>query len=117
MYGKQSFSQVSRFVKELGYELPKETYGFDDTMSQTTERHSYQSSFKNTFSGSLNSFVHKSTAKAYQPSFEVGDRVSHPNFGAGYVISVDKMSKTIKIDFDNFGNKMLSLGIAPIKKI
>ena len=121
MYGKQSFSQVSRFLKELGYELPKESHIiYDDSEYDSFQSHKYgnhNSYSKSTFSGSLNSFAHKSAAKTYQPSFAVGDRVSHPNFGTGYVVFLDKATKTIKIDFDNFGNKVLSLGIAPIKKI
>lgn len=118
MYGKQNFSVVSRFLQELGYETKKEISTIFDEESPLTS--SYQST-KNyqhkSFGDSINGFMHKSKMSIVQPSFEVGDRVMHPNFGEGFVVYVDKNTKTIKIDFDNFGNKTLSLGIAPIKKL
>ena len=111
MYGKQNFSIVSRFVKELGYEqLPTKsqysTNGFEQNRYHQTN-----------FGGSLNNFMHQSIQKTSKENFVVGDRVFHPKFGVGYVVYVNMQSKTINIDFDNFGNKALSLDFAPIKKL
>ena len=119
MYGKQSFSYVSRFLKELGYESsPKQKeINFDDN-ANNYENYGNNYSYKKTnFGGSLNSFMHKNITETKTQDFVVGDRVFHPNFGVGYVIFVDAQTKTIKIDFDNFGNKTLSLSFAPIKKL
>lgn len=115
MYGKQSFSAVSRFVKELGFEKPASEFLDYQKVGHTSE---HLSKFHQTnFSGSLNSFVHTTVQKPMTENFAVDDRVFHPKFGVGYVVSIDSNSKTAKIDFDNFGNKILSLDFAPIKKI
>ena len=118
MYGKQNFSMASRFLQELGYETKKESSTMFDNESPLTSSYQPANNYQHkSFGESINGFMHKSKVATIGPDFEVGDRVMHPNFGAGYVISVEKSTKTIKIDFDNFGNKTLSLGIAPIKKI
>ena len=116
MYGKQSFSTVSRFLRELGFETPKENI-FADNETETNNQ--YVNRFvppQSNFHGGIRSFMHKS-ASTTNFDFAVGDRVFHPNFGVGYVVFLDVGTKTIKIDFDNFGNKTLSLGLAPIKKL
>ena len=111
MYGKQNFSTVSRFLKELGYE--NQTF-----KSDTTYQNDYSSYAPRTnFSGSLNNFMHKSFSAPKTADYVVGDRVFHSKFGIGYVTYIDTVSKTIKIDFDNYGNKTLSTDFAPIKKI
>ena len=109
MYGKQNFSKVSRFVKELGFEQPIENQSYQSQ---------YESSkiHKTNFGGSLNSFMHTNLQKSSTESYVVGDRVFHPKFGVGYVVNIQD-TKTITIDFDNFGNKVLSLDFAPIKKL
>ena len=130
MYGKQNFSTVSRFVKELGYEIEKRNNYFADYDNYGTENDEYQENngFKqsnrfaqnyhktNSFNGSINSFMHKNTQKTSN-SFVVGDRVFHTRFGVGYIASIDAQTKTAKIDFENFGNKVLSLDFAPLKKL
>ena len=108
MYGKENYSQISRFLKELGFEHDYNSFEQNDT--------TYHSEPRKNFGGSLNSFMHKST----QPKtidYQVGDRVFHSSFGVGYISSIDKITRTAKIDFDSFGNKVLSIDFAPIKKI
>ena len=108
MYGKQSFSLVSRFVKELGFEAKRSDF----------EQNNYEKPQKvQNFGGSLNNFMHSNIQKVAKENFAVGDRVFHSKFGIGYVVSIDSSTKTINIDFDNFGNKALSIDFAPIKKI
>ncbi|MBR4123985.1 MAG: ATP-binding domain-containing protein, partial [Clostridia bacterium] len=111
MYGKQNFSTVSRFLKELGYE--------NQTFKSDTDYQSNYSSYapRTNFGGSLNSFMHKSASAPKSADYVVGDRVFHSKFGIGYVTFIDNVSKIIKIDFDNYGNKTLSTDFAPIKKI
>ena len=80
---------------------------------------------KNTYSSSqginkinsgINGYINKTNSQK-QNNFAVGDRVFHTNFGVGYVVFVDEKSKIIKIDFEKFGNKVLSIDFAPIKKL
>ncbi len=51
-----------------------------------------------------------------QPGIEVkpGDRVFHPNFGEGEVISFDEFE--VKVNFDNQGTKILNVHYAPLSK-
>ena len=135
MYGKQSFSQVSRFLKELGYENKSQyyndnydnDYGYDDDYNSqysTKKYNSYGYGYNGTnshynqknFGTSLNNYMHKTSVK--KPiDFYVGDRVFHSNYGVGYVISLDAATRTAKIDFERFGNKTLSIDFAPLKKL
>ena len=46
--------------------------------------------------------------------FAAGDRVTHPKFGEGRVISFN--GSVIEVEFES-GRKKLAAGIAPIKKI
>lgn len=108
MYGKQNTSQVSRFIKELGFE--QEANSIKDYSSQTAST---------IFSGSISSFMHKtaSVQKVTVEDFQIGDRVFHSKFGIGYITSLQSSNNSALIDFDNFGNKNLCLDFAPIKKI
>ena len=131
MYGKQNYSQVSRFLKELGFEKDYQENGFkkydfeSDDGSETNYQQQYYYNRKNTYHSSqninkinsgLNGYINKTTSQK-QNNFVVGDRVFHTNFGVGYVVLVDEKTKIIKIDFEKFGNKVLSIDFAPIKKL
>lgn len=48
--------------------------------------------------------------------FAVGDRVSHPKFGNGTVISLDATKDRISVQFDSEGIKILALSIAKLEK-
>ena len=109
MYGKQNFSQVSRFIKELGYEYtPKTETNFAQITENTTK-----------ITSSINSFVSFNTTakKSVAGDYVVGDRVFHTKFGVGYITSLNTTTNTASISFDNFGVKTLSLDFAPIKKM
>ena len=49
--------------------------------------------------------------------FSVGDTVKHIKFGEGKVVSVDKSTDMIIIEFEGFGKKVLSMKFAPISKV
>lgn len=106
MYGKQNFSIISRFIKELGYE----------NTNNVVSENSYKPEPKRTFAGGLNSFFQKPETKQIE-EYAIGERVFHTKFGIGYIVSLDNVGKIVKIDFESFGNKILSLDFAPIKKI
>ena len=109
MYGKQNFSQVSRFLKELGYE-----YSSQKTDVAEGVRFAENSP---KVSGSLNTFMNFQTSKKSTTNdYIVGDRVFHTKFGIGYITNLQPATNTATINFDNFGTKTLSLDFAPIKK-
>jgi DNA helicase-2/ATP-dependent DNA helicase PcrA len=112
MYGKQNFSVVSRFVKELGYE--NKTYTQDAESTSQPEKEQRPKLF-----GSISSFMHKvsETKKQSAGEYMIGDRVSHAKFGVGYIVKIDASTNSVSINFDNFGQKTLCLDFAPIKKI
>lgn len=113
VYGKQTFTNVSRFVKELGYENKTAVIVENNADTNDYEKH-YR---KPQIDGSLANFVHAKKVTESSDNFAVGDRVFHPKFGVGYIVFIDTNTKTAKIDFDTFGNKVLSLQFAPIKKM
>ena len=52
-----------------------------------------------------------------EQTFTPGDKVTHRVFGAGMVVTVDKVNNTLTIVFDAHGIKKLDPAIAPIKVI
>ena len=114
MYGRQQFSTVSRFLKELGYEVSQ------NRESQSAEKYTertYEHTCKPVFTSSINNFMHTNEKAKKEFDFVPGDRVFHTKFGIGYIVTFDSLTNTAKINFDNFGNKTLSLDFAPVKKI
>lgn len=114
MYGRQQFSTVSRFLKELGYEVSQNRE--DQSAEKYTER-TYEHTRKPVFTSSINNFMHTNEKAKKEFDFVPGDRVFHTKFGIGYIVTFDSSTNTAKINFDNFGNKTLSLDFAPVKKI
>ena len=59
------------------------------------------------------------TVSALMDMYRPGDRVMHRKFGEGRVIAVEKAGTDarIRIDFIAYGEKELSLSIAPIFKL
>ena len=128
MYGKQNFSMPSRFLKELGYEQSQSDllqtqnyvsgrYGQNSYDEDYTGGYSYGEKKPTQFGGSLNSFMHKTVSSKKDINFANGDRIFHSNFGVGYIVFVDETNRTAKIDFEKFGNKVLSIDFAPLKKL
>ena len=54
---------------------------------------------------------------AMQNLYKPGDRVRHPKFGEGKVVSVDANTGRIRIAFPDAGEKLFSLAVAPIIKL
>ena len=116
LYGKQNYLQVSRFVKELGFENNQNSFGYTNDDNIGTYGHLNNSPKKFSFGSSIANMMHKTTVSQNQ-SFVVGDRIFHTRFGIGYITSISSDCKTATIDFESFGNKTLSLEFAPIKKL
>ena len=113
MYGRTNYSSPSRFLKEL--EIIKQnkpqsiitqpTQNYNNSMSYQTKTNYTQN----------NNFVN--LKKNENQDFSVGDTVKHIKFGEGRVVSVDKSTDMIIIEFEGFGKKVLSMKFAPISKV
>lgn len=107
LYGYTRHQRVSQYVKDLDFEKPieyqrKENEGFEFNHKKTT-----------TPIKSATEIEMKSASE--DKDFKMGDKVNHPKFGDGIVLSIS--GDTIKIVFAGIGTKELLLSYAPIKKI
>ena len=125
IYGRTDFTRESQFLKELDRDL------FDE--ADPIGKNSYQEGGGNIEAkskkqyGAMNKpfdqlkYIRQSTselaktASESKEDFGDGDRVSHPKFGEGLVISVKGGAVTVA--FDSVGIKKLALDFAPLKKI
>ena len=126
IYGRTDFTRESQFLKELDKEL------FDEEADQLG-RNSYQdgggkieaqpkkrySTMNKPFDQlkyiKQNTSQLAKSAGAESSELGEGDRVSHPKFGEGLIISVKNGAATIA--FDTVGMKKLALDVAPLKKL
>jgi DNA helicase-2/ATP-dependent DNA helicase PcrA len=124
IYGRTEYTRESVFLKELDKEL------FDEDADEIGVK-SYQEKTAPKPSGSVqyssssrpfdqlkyikqNTATIKKAAAAPKADLHEGDRVNHPKFGAGMIISINK--GVASIAFDSAGIKKLSLNVAPLTK-
>lgn len=110
VYGNKNYQQESRFLEEAELIRKKEVPTF---VTQTFAK-AFQPT-KQSFS--LQGFKNEKNAKTLDTSkYVVGKHVSHPKFGSGVITSTDTLetAKCISINFENFGQKTLSVEYAPI---
>ena len=119
LYGKTDFTRESQFLRELDkkliegdgiYEKKKKDISsgaFTDGITESTP-------FKPFDQLKYARQQTKKNAAAPTDSFAAGDRISHPKFGEGQVLSCD--GKIVEVQF-NGEIKKLALGFAPLKKI
>lgn len=109
-YGNYITNPESRFVKEINPNY-LENYSFADSM--------WSSIFGNSFGIQEHSEpvfrVKKTLIENDVSDFSVGDRVSHPKFGFGSIISMD--GDLAEIKFGVSGVKKMNIKIAPVKKM
>ena len=116
MYGRTQYNPPSRFIKEL----PEKCVNFEDLslgISRETARprqrtHSISKEFY------TRPAVSTKSASSFN-KFSVGERVSHPAFGEGTVLSVLDLAADVmyEVAFDNSGTKKLMATYAKLKKI
>ncbi len=123
LYGKTDYTRESQFLRELDKRLiegdgiyekktrDKAEGAFIDGASSDTPfkpfdqlKYARQQTKKNVAAG----------AAGGSASFDAGDRISHPKFGEGDVISCD--GKIVEVKFAD-GIKKMALGFAPLKKL
>ncbi|MGD9900987.1 MAG: ATP-dependent helicase [Spirochaetales bacterium] len=120
LYGETSFMLPSQFLKEAGLiaDTKKERDYYEDN---------YYDPIYNpvkTVISSLNEIVVENkkpttVSKDIVNTLKVNDRVRHPKFGIGFVLSLsgEGSTRTAKIDFETFGTKILALNFAPLEII
>ena len=103
IYGIDSFSPVSRFIKEIPEELIYE-------IRVSTETEIKDKGFEPRIVGGTD----HNTGK-----FSLGDRVVHKNFGEGVILNYegDGSNARVEVNFDNGGIKWLVLSFANLEKI
>ncbi len=116
IFGKTQFNPRSRFIDEipeelvdLGYMPRPEPESAPKSKKQTISREFYRKA-------DLTANVGRTPTSE---QFEIGDRVSHYNFGEGEIISVKPMGADImyEIVFDTAGTKKLMATYAKLKRI
>ena len=116
IFGSTTRNMMSRFIKEL----PKETYELDDkTVSRNLlEDVRPQRTQKSAASVSRRLGAGMPARKADSASYSEGERVEHPVYGAGTVLSVKPMGgdRLLEIAFDSVGTKKVMANYAKLKK-
>ena len=131
--GELQWNPASRFIGEIPAHLLSNGSGLGKTRQKRNEslylgekndfsssNFNKNSSFgnkKNIFSG--NPYISKGFANETKVSekVEVGDKVSHPKFGSGEVISIVQENDMVTVKFETYGIRKLKLGMAGLKKI
>ena len=121
LYGKTDFTRESQFMREIDPKLldgdgvyqekkPRDGAFRDGARASAAARPFDQLKYARQMT--------KKNAAAMQQSaddsFAAGDRVSHPKFGEGEVLSCD--GKIVRVRFGD-GEKKLAIGFAPLKKL
>ena len=103
IYGIDSFSPVSRFIKEIPEELIYE-------IRVSTETEIKDKGFEPRIVGGTDHNEGK---------FSLGDRVAHKNFGEGVILNYegDGSNARVEVNFDNGGIKWLVLSFANLEKL
>ena len=109
LFGMTQYNAKSRFIKEIDPECCEEQY---DTS---------RAAFTGTAQTTHRNYLQKRLDRASSPvevEFSVGDRVIHPKFGAGTVLSAKPMAgdSLVEIAFDTIGTRKLMARYARMTK-
>jgi DNA helicase-2/ATP-dependent DNA helicase PcrA len=110
MHGEESLSRPSRFLREIPPALKQEVR----MKGQITRPGSWSGG-----TSSLNANVHSNLGFDRAPALNLGQRVRHPKFGEGVVLSSEGTGSNarIQINFDNEGGKWLVMAYARLEVI
>lgn len=117
LYGRTQFNPPSRFLKEIPEKL------INEERSQAVENRDNASTFVKKKPQTLDTLTINIPARRpivkNEALFDAGDRVLHPTFGEGDVISVKRMGADwlYEVIFDKVGTKKLMASFAKLKKI
>ena len=121
LYQSSQYQMPSRFCRELGllsFEKPKEKKLFD-FVSNSNYSQSYDCSKEKFNNGCIinkEQFFKKEEKERKDVSiYKVGQKVSHPRFGEGEIVSISEDGLVGDIIFEDFGKKSLMLELAPLE--
>lgn len=115
LYGKTNFTSPSRFLEEMGFKNKKEKKTFEGfDLSNSNYQQPVPKPLFNSVSLSKPQFNLKQNKSL---NYSAGEKVMHNKFGMGTVINYDKSSDILTVNFDGFGNKILSAKFANLKKM
>lgn len=119
LYGKTDYTRESQFLRELDRKLVEGDAIFEKKSRVENQRiFTDGASSDNPFRPfDQLKYARQQTKKNVQAAaddFRTGDRVSHPKFGEGSVLSLDGW--IIEVQFET-GKKKLAAGLAPLKKL
>jgi len=116
MFGRTQFNPLSRFVNEI----PTEHVEVEEIIKPTEQRPQTNRPRRHSIS---KEFFTQPAVKSSKPSssfehFTVGERVVHPAFGEGTVLSAREMGTDVlyEIAFDDAGTKKLMATFAKLKR-
>ena len=116
MYGRTQYNPVSRFIKEL----PEKCVTMEDLSQGIARETARPRQRTQTISKEFYSRPVTNTPTATKlQRFSVGERVVHPAFGEGTILSALDLAADVmyEIAFDNCGTKKLMATYAKLKKI
>lgn len=135
LYGRRDFCRTSRFLREagIGNILSPEGGGQSSIVNEYNRYSNQYGGYLNNFGGGYNfaqsapqDFISKyknavtstpTNVQSKHADFSVGDKVMHPKYDVGEIISIYEGGKTADIKFEGFGVKTLILDLAPIEKL
>lgn len=108
MHGEENLSRPSRFLREIPPELKQEVR----LKGQITRPGSWSGA-----SGGTTSSVHSGLSFDRTPALSLGQRVRHPKFGEGVVLSSEGSGTNarIQVNFDDAGGKWLVMAYARLE--
>lgn len=115
LYGMTSYNQPSRFLREIPDEL-KESLNEEKVPSRAGAN---QDRFRQIAQNRQSSLLDRKPKGAVAPSFAKGERVRHPVFGEGDVLSALQVGNDcmLEILFDRVGKKKLMANFAKLQKV
>lgn len=129
MYGESQYQSPSRFCRELGLlgleqgTSLRSQNDFTASHRLASQMNGYNKPYK-TYDGGVNIFektnFFKKEKKEESPVkdvsiYKVGQKVSHPRFGQGEIVSITPDGLVGDIVFDGVGKKSLMLELAPLE--
>ena len=134
MYGSTRTTLPSRFLKEMEFikkPVGIERVSYGSAYSNSTVHRTYDRNFEPSLSSYgkenyspkplYNSVSSKQSANtnftAKSVDYTAGEKVEHAKFGKGVVVSYQKSTDILTVNFEGFGNKILSAKFANLKKI
>ena len=120
--GETQYNRVSRFVREIPWELVELGHTVQTRKPSASETPSPKSSYmqmKQNFHAKVFQPQNFKVTKASSLDYGVGDTVRHVKFGVGIVKEIVEGGRDyeVTVDFDKAGTKKMFAGFAKLKKI